>query len=185
MARPRGNSPHPRRALVALILIIVGLVLLGAGSTPKLGLDLSEGTTVTLTAVTGNGRPPTKDQMDESVKIMNARVNDLGVSEAQVTRQGRDVIVVQVPGHGQHKLLGLIGTTAKLQFRQVYADHAPYDPAGTDVDKAVVAQFQQADCSKKGTQLQGADDEARPWVAACDKDGKGKYLLGPVRVRGE
>ena len=166
------------------MIIIVGLVLLGSGNAPKLGLDLSGGSTVTLTAVTGNGRPPTKDQMDESVKIMNARVNDLGVSEAQVTRQGRDVIVVQVPGRGQHTLLGLIGTTTKLQFRQVYADQSSATPPGS-ADKAVVTQFQQADCSKKGTRLEGAGDDTKPWVAACDKDGKGEYLLGPVRVQGE
>jgi protein-export membrane protein SecD/preprotein translocase SecF subunit len=191
MAPPRNNPPRPRRTLIVLFIVMVGMVLLGAGrSMPKLGLDLEGGTSVTLTAVTGNGKAPSADQMDESVKIMNDRVNDLGVSEAQVTRQGSDVIVIQVPGRGQHKLLGLIGATAKLQFRQVYAEQAaaPSPPGGTfqgDPDKAVVTQFQQADCSKKGTQLAGADEEAKRWVAACDKDGTGKYLLGPVRVQGE
>jgi protein-export membrane protein SecD/preprotein translocase SecF subunit len=191
MARPRSNLPRPRRALIALLVVVIGMVLLGAGrNTPKLGLDLAGGTSVTLTAVTGNGRAPTADQMNESVKIMNARVNALGVSEAQVTRQGRDVIVIQVPGRSRHRLLDLVQATAKLQFRQVYAEQAPTpSPLGVtptgNPDKTAVAEYQRADCSKKDTLLPGAGDDARRWVAACDKDGTGKYLLGPVRVRGE
>jgi protein-export membrane protein SecD/preprotein translocase SecF subunit len=191
MASPRNKPPRPRRALIALLVVIVGMVLLGAGrNMPKLGLDLEGGTSVTLTAVTGKGKAPSADQMDESVKIMNDRVNDLGVSEARVTRQGSDVIVIEVPGHGRHQLPGLIGTTAKLQFRQVYAEQAaaPSPPGGTyhgAPDKAAVVQFERADCSKKGTRLAGADDEEKRWVAACDKNGTGKYLLGPVRVQGE
>ncbi|MBX6766565.1 MAG: protein translocase subunit SecD [Actinomadura rubrobrunea] len=89
--------------------------------TPKLGLDLAGGTTVTLTARTESGATPPAAQMNQAVKIMTQRVNGLGVSDAEVAKQGNRNIVVNVPGEGQDRVVQLIGTTAKLQFRQVFA----------------------------------------------------------------
>ncbi|MCP9985278.1 hypothetical protein [Actinomadura madurae] len=76
---------------------------------------------MTLTAKTSNGKNPPAEQMDQAVKIMTQRVNGLGVSDAEVTKQGSNNIVVNVPGEGQGRVVNLIGTTAKLQFRQVFA----------------------------------------------------------------
>jgi preprotein translocase subunit SecD len=103
---------------------MVGLMFAVGQQTPKLALDLAGGTTVTLTAVTESGKTPPSSQMNQAVSIMRNRVNGLGVSEADVTRQGNDVIIVQVPGQGQQRVVDLIGTTAKLQFRQVFAEAA-------------------------------------------------------------
>jgi preprotein translocase subunit SecD len=183
------TMPNPRRPLIVLLLLVAAMAaaVFGAGrTTPELGLDLAGGTTVTLKAMTANGRTPPADQMEESAAIMNERVNALGVSEAQVTRQGGDMIVVQVPGQGQNRVVGLIETTAKLQFRQVYAERPAADSSVAGVpDQAVIAQYQRAGCSTDHTLLSGAADENRPWVAACDKNGRTAYLLGPVRVQGE
>ncbi|WP_033424809.1 protein translocase subunit SecD [Actinomadura flavalba] len=90
-------------------------------ATPKLGLDLAGGTTVTLTAKTESGKNPPAEQMDQAVQIMTQRVNGLGVSDAEVAKQGSNNIVVNVPGEGQDRVVQMIGTTAKLQFRQVFA----------------------------------------------------------------
>ena len=100
---------------------LTGVMFLQGQPTPKLGLDLAGGTTVTLTAKTSDGRTPPSTQMDQAVKIMTQRVNGLGVSDAEVAKQGSSNIVVNVPGEGQDRVVQLIGTTAKLQFRQVYA----------------------------------------------------------------
>lgn len=129
MASP-SNVPKPGRtlfALFAVIAILAGVALLQGQTKPKLGLDLAGGTTVTLTAKTEKGKNPPADLMDQAVKIMTQRVNGLGVSDAEVAKQGSNNIVVNVPGEGQGRVVGLIGTTAKLQFRQVfaYADGKP------------------------------------------------------------
>jgi preprotein translocase subunit SecD len=118
------NVPKPGRtlfALFAVIAILAGIALLQGQTKPKLGLDLAGGTTVTLTAKTEKGKNPPSDLMNQAVKIMTQRVNGLGVSDAEVAKQGSNNIVVNVPGEGQSRVVGLIGTTAKLQFRQVYA----------------------------------------------------------------
>ncbi|CNF85070.1 protein-export membrane protein SecD [Mycobacterium tuberculosis] len=123
MASPR-NAPRPGRTLLALFAVLVvlaGLAVWQGRTTPKLGLDLAGGTTVTLTAKTPNGADPPSEQMNQAVKIMTQRVNGLGVSDAEVAKQGSSNIVVNVPGEGQGRVVSLIGTTAKLQFRQVFA----------------------------------------------------------------
>jgi preprotein translocase subunit SecD len=129
------NVPKPGRtlfALFAVIAILAGVALLQGQTKPKLGLDLAGGTTVTLTAKTEKGKNPPADLMNQAVKIMTQRVNGLGVSDAEVAKQGSNNIVVNVPGEGQSRVVGLIGTTAKLQFRQVfaYADGKPTAAGG-------------------------------------------------------
>nr|WP_306434447.1 protein translocase subunit SecD [Actinomadura roseirufa] len=136
---PPSNVPKPGRTLLALFVIMValaGVALLQGRTTPKLGLDLAGGTTVTLTAKTESGKNPPASQMNQAVKIMTQRVNGLGVSDAEVAKQGGNNIVVNVPGEGQDRVVQLIGTTAKLQFRQVFAvadgkPSAPSAPAPT------------------------------------------------------
>ena len=61
-----------------------------------------------------------KRAVDQSIEIINKRIDETGTKEPTVVRQGEDRIVVQVPGYGdpQH-LKDLIGQTAKMEFRMV------------------------------------------------------------------
>ncbi len=123
MAPPSRNVRKPGRVLLALFVVVAalaGLMFWQGQKTPKLALDLAGGTTVTLTAQpTKPGARIGAAEMSQAIRIMRERVNSLGVSEAEVTKQGNNVIVVQVPGQGQERVVKLIGTTAKLEFRQV------------------------------------------------------------------
>src|ERR1700730_12984837 len=56
--------------------------------------------------------------VDQSVEIIGKRVNQLGLVEPSIQRQGNDRILVQVPGLGDpQQLLNILGKTAKLTFR--------------------------------------------------------------------
>lgn len=58
--------------------------------------------------------------VQRSVEIVSNRVNQTGVTEPQIARQGEDRIVVQMPGlDDPEKFKRLLSTTAKLQFRLV------------------------------------------------------------------
>src|SRR2546429_1803331 len=58
--------------------------------------------------------------VDQSVEIIAKRVNQLGLVEPSIQRQGNDRILVQVPGLGDpQQLLEILGKTAKLTFRLV------------------------------------------------------------------
>src|SRR5438876_3287150 len=86
-------ASRPGRPLIAVLLIIVALFawMFGTGHrTPRLGLDLQGGTSITLVprAASGGGKI-TSQQVDQAVDIIRQRVNGIGVAEAEVTKQGQ------------------------------------------------------------------------------------------------
>ena len=119
-------SVHRRRPVVHLIIffvVVVILVVLAAVSRtwiPKLGLDLSGGTTITLTAQnsTGSGSVDSTS-MSQAQTIIEQRVNSLGVGESDVTVSGNK-IQVSVPNVQSDQLVQMVGQTAQLEFRRVY-----------------------------------------------------------------
>ncbi|EFL14112.1 protein-export membrane protein SecD [Streptomyces sp. C] len=102
-------------------------------TTPRLGIDLAGGTSITLKAKSEPGKPDAVNEtnMNTAVGIIERRVNGLGVSEAEVQTQGRDHIIVNIPkGTNEQQAREQVGTTAQLYFRPVlaFADGAPAAP---------------------------------------------------------
>ncbi|KIZ39112.1 protein translocase subunit SecD, partial [Rhodopseudomonas palustris] len=61
-----------------------------------------------------------RQSVDQSIQIVERRVNELGTVEPLIQRQGSDRILVQVPGlQDPTRLKELLGKTAKLDFRMV------------------------------------------------------------------
>jgi preprotein translocase subunit SecD len=121
VARPTSRHSKPGRTLLLLLALIIalgGTMFLQKAFTPKLGLDLAGGTTVTLSPVTPNGGAPPQESLDRAVSIIRERVNGTGISDAEVAKSG-DNIIISVPGKGQEEVIKLVGTTAELRFRQV------------------------------------------------------------------
>ena len=90
--------------------------------TPKLGLDLRGGTTITLTAQNTSGTgaiDPNSLQLART--IIQSRVDSLGVGESEVTTAGDRQLIVTVPNVQRDQLVELVGQTALLRFRAVYA----------------------------------------------------------------
>jgi preprotein translocase subunit SecD len=114
--------------LLALILALGGTMFLQKAYTPKLGLDLAGGTTVTLSPVTQNNAAPPDEILDRAVNIIRDRVNGTGISDAEVAKSG-DNIIISIPGVGQDEAIKLVATTAELRFRQVLAMEATQPPA--------------------------------------------------------
>jgi preprotein translocase subunit SecD len=58
--------------------------------------------------------------VDQSIEIIRRRIDETGVVDPQITRQGQDRIVVQLPGVGDpDRIKQLIGKTAHMTFRLV------------------------------------------------------------------
>ncbi|MCX5260549.1 protein translocase subunit SecD [Streptomyces canus] len=140
MAAPkRGRSASaqskPGRALALILIAIVALtggMFLSGHTTPRLGIDLAGGTSITLEAKADQGSAINKANMDTAVDIMNRRVNGLGVSEAEVQTQGDRNIIVNIPkGTNSKEARDQVGTTAKLYFRPVLAQEATGSAAAT------------------------------------------------------
>ncbi|MFI8357900.1 protein translocase subunit SecD [Streptomyces cyaneofuscatus] len=134
---PSGGQGRPGRALVIILIAMVALaggMFLSGHTTPRLGIDLAGGTSITLKAKNQPGKPnainPTN--MDTAVGIIERRVNGLGVSEAEVQTQGSDNIIVNIPkGTNSEQAREQVGTTAQLYFRPVLtvAASGPEQPA--------------------------------------------------------
>jgi preprotein translocase subunit SecD len=78
-----------------------------------------------------------RQAVDQSIQIIERRVNELGLVEPTIQREGIDRILVQVPGlQDPSRLKEILGKTAKLDFRmvdqsmtaeQAAESHAPQD----------------------------------------------------------
>lgn len=122
------HHTHPLRTVVILGLVIAGMFTIMAATgawAPKLGLDLRGGTTITLTAKnsTGGGRIDPKS-LELARTILQQRVDSIGVGETEVTTSGESQIIVTAPNVQKDDLLNMVGRTAQLYFRMVYAADA-------------------------------------------------------------
>jgi preprotein translocase subunit SecD len=111
----------------------------GSDSSVRLGLDLQGGTQVILVPQpVVEGTEITEEQLAQTVEIIRARVDGLGVAEAEVTTQGSGnsaAIVVAVPGVGQDRVVELVQRTALLNFRPVWNVLSPF-PTDAAADPA-------------------------------------------------
>jgi preprotein translocase subunit SecD len=70
--------------------------------------------------------------IQQNITTMRNRVNELGVSEPIVARQGADRIVIQLPGvQDPNEAIRVLGATATLEFRLVDEVADPYEAERT------------------------------------------------------
>ncbi len=208
-----GTSSYVGRQLIALVAIVIALGVWaffpGQNTSPRLGLDLRGGTQVILKPKpVQEGQPITDQQLQQTVEIIRARVDGIGVAEAEVTVQGSGdgaAIVVAVPDVSQERLVELVGRTALLDFRPVWTLDLP-TPALDDStaplpdtdDGATSARIVQAadntpeyqaelaalNCLDPINQGGGSPDDPELWLGTCAQDGAAKYSLQPAFIRG-
>lgn len=124
------------RSLTWLLIVLAGLALLNGGATalndsgregwwsgaswvPELALDLQGGTQITLAAQLEDGDSVSPQQLQQAVSIIRQRVDAGGVSEAEITTQGAQNVVVSIPGRPDNETLERIEAAAQLTFRPV------------------------------------------------------------------
>src|SRR5215211_4543194 len=140
---------------------------------PKLGLDLRGGTTITLTArnTTGSGTvDPNSLQLAKT--IIQSRVDSLGVGESEVTTSGDNQIIVTVPNVQQDELVRLVGQTALLRFRAVYAAEQVQPP----VQPTPSAEPTQGATAPSDQPTSGTSEEAKPAEPSASKSGNNAPL---------
>ena len=202
-------SRKPRPALTLFIFMVAigamfGIMASVGAWSPKLGLDLQGGMTITLTATNST---VDKDSLELAKNIIQKRVDGLGIGEASVTTSGDRHIVVSAPNVQRDDMVKLIGSTAQLTFRPVLhvgqAAQENTDPnlpglptptpepgevgsvlsvdevlayTATEQDNQAFKEFK---CNDK---VEAPLDRA---TVGCDPTGQMKYLLGPAAIVGE
>lgn len=127
-----------------------------SGDRPKrilnLGLDLRGGSSLLLELDVSKlaGNESLNDSMQRAIEIVRNRIDQYGVGEIPITRQGEKWISVQLPGIANpEQAEALIGKTAMLEFRIVKTDNEaqetvnklmeleePFNPDGTLTEQA-------------------------------------------------
>jgi len=90
----------------------------------SLGLDLQGGMHLLLKVDTSKLSGRAKDEAaDRAVEVVRNRIDQFGVRETSIQKQGVDELVVQLPGvTDRERALDIIGKTALLEFKVVSSD---------------------------------------------------------------
>ncbi|HWQ62484.1 MAG TPA: protein translocase subunit SecD [Negativicutes bacterium] len=103
---------------VLAIILVFGFFIHPLAFSLKQGLDLQGGTHVVMEAVDTPEAQVNEDAMQRVVKVMDRRVNELGLTEPIIQRQGDRRIIVELPGvKDPEAAIALIGKTALLEFQ--------------------------------------------------------------------
>lgn len=90
----------------------------GAGNT--LDVERGEGNSIVLTVTEAGLTQRINSAIESSIETVRRRIDALGTTEPVIQRQGRDRILVQVPGiRDVARLKSLVGETGKLEFKLV------------------------------------------------------------------
>ncbi len=94
--------------------------LLGSSGQRSLEVNDAGGGLIRLTVPQAAITDRIRQTIEQSIQIVERRVNQLGTVEPVIQRQGTDRILVQVPGlQDPTRLKELLGKTAKMEFRMV------------------------------------------------------------------
>jgi len=126
----------------------------------KQGLDLQGGTHVLLEAVDTPEAKVNDDAMQRVIKIIDRRINELGLTEPIVQRQGERRIIVELPGvKDPEQAIAMLGKTALLEFKD---ENGVTVLSGTDL-KDARAQIDQT--NRIVVALEFSDEGAKKFAA--------------------
>src|SRR3954453_9287227 len=111
-----------RRGHLFILLFVIALVgisaLVIATKQTKLGLDLQGGLELVYQGqATGTSTEVSGEDIENSISIIEQRINKLGVSEPEVARLGTDEVTVSLPGiTDANRAAEQVGSTAQLYY---------------------------------------------------------------------
>jgi len=184
-----------RLMLVVAVIVIAAVIAFPIKGKMKLGLDLRGGVHIVLQAQSTPNSPITSDSIDRLIAVLRSRIDQYGIAEPQLQKQGTDRVAIDLPGvDDPEAALDLIGRTAVLQFRQVLGEspRVPAQPVRSNYDtdeqfKAAQDRWNQAKAEvdsyvQKMKASVGANSAD---IIVANGDDGGAYLLGKSYVDGK
>ncbi|MEX6430705.1 MULTISPECIES: protein translocase subunit SecD [Ferrimicrobium] len=183
-----------RSVLISTVVAVAAFVaVISAHYHPVLGLDLQGGASV----VYKPARKVSASTLNETISIIENRVNALGVGQPSIGQQGSD-IVVDLPGVKDPKTaLSYIGQTAILQFRPVLCQAPLYTkpPASLHLKKSQLTPTCPNPSAKTASLLQyvpstsplkatSASTALLPEYQGNSKKVIARYVVGPTLLTG-
>jgi len=94
--------------------------LLSGGSVYEFDLSVADDGLVRFTYSPAGLKQRVQQIVQQSIEVINRRINQLGTTEPSIQRQGDDRILVEAPGVGDpQRLKSLVGQTAQMTFQLV------------------------------------------------------------------
>jgi len=118
-----------RNRIFIILAVIIGAIYctFPVDKHINLGLDLKGGMHLILRVDTSKIAENRKkaDAVDKTIDILRNRIDSLGVGETLIQQQGKEQILIQLPGvTDRDEAIAMIGTVAQLEFRLVSDDPA-------------------------------------------------------------
>ncbi|MGW2570222.1 protein translocase subunit SecD [Streptomyces sp. NPDC001537] len=186
--RSASAQSKPGRSLALILIAIVALtggMFASGNTTPRLGIDLAGGTSITLRAVAEPGQESAinKTNMDTAVDIMNNRVNGLGVSETEVQTQGTRNIIVNIPrGTNSKEAREQVGTTAKLYFRPVLTTEISDGAATPSPSPSASGSPSGKSAGKAGEKATGKSTPSSSATPSATATSQGRAVTGALKA---
>ena len=103
-----------------VVAVILGLFIWLIGplaNSIKQGLDLQGGTHIVLEAQDSGPNVVTDDAVERVIQILGRRINEMGLTEPIIQREGKKRIIIELPGEKDpQKAIETVGKTAVLEF---------------------------------------------------------------------
>lgn len=104
--------------VIAAIIGIFASTIVWLAGTIRQGLDLQGGTHIVMQAEDTPENKVTPEAVTQVIKIMEKRINELGLTEPIIQREGSSRIIIELPGEKDpEKAIQTIGKTAVLEFK--------------------------------------------------------------------
>ena len=166
--------------IIVLVMLAIGLLIYRP---MRLGLDLQGGSQLTIQIETTKDHPViTQSDLEAVKKVIENRINGLGVSEALIQAASGNKVLVQLPGvNDPQQAERVLGGTAQLEFRE--------QKAGTEgqlgAELAVLeAAKQKQEAFKKSKSTDKAAIAENQAIVEKQQTEIGK-LFGPVAIGGK
>jgi SecD/SecF fusion protein len=131
--------------------------------------------------------------IEQSVSIVRRRLDETGVNEPAIARQGRDRILVELPGVSDpDRIKRLLGSTAKMTFRLVAPEGAqtdaetevlPYAESRQDTKTVAVRRHVEVDGANLTSANAGQDSRTGEWVVHFGLDRTGTKRFAEVSTQ--
>lgn len=143
-----------RYLLLLIAALVIGAIVVILNVPTQLGLDLRGGSQLTIQVKTTDEIKEIKPaDLDAVRRVIEGRVNGLGVSEPLVLTSGKDQIIVQLPGvNDPIQAERVLGGTAQLDFRK--------QKSGTEAQLAIERQQLREKLARQKELRKSTDQEA-------------------------
>ncbi|MDD3425953.1 MAG: protein translocase subunit SecD, partial [Aminobacterium sp.] len=183
-----------RLVLVAVVIVAALLSVFPIKGKINLGLDLKGGAHIVLQAKSVPGSALTDDSIERLLAVLRNRIDQYGVAEPVIQREGRDRVIVDLPGvEDPEAALELIGKTALLEFRKVIGatPAVPPGPERPNYDndeefKTAQERWNEAksEIETYKSELEKQSQTIEGAIVAQDDEGR-YFLLGSALVSGK